>query len=108
MKQTRLWLLAAALLTLHLTTFTAQAQKVVDIIKKHPAYASCNYNIYPDSVNYIMTPPPKDKHPFYISHYGRHGSRYISNRKGYDIPYLMMLHADSLDSPPSASACWRK
>ncbi len=97
MKQTRLWLLAAALLTLHLTTFTAQAQKVVDIIKKHPAYASCNYNIYPDSVNYIMTPPPKDKRPFYISHYGRHGSRYISNRKGYDIPYLMMLHADSLD-----------
>ena len=33
----------------------------------------------------------------YISHYGRHGSRYISSRSGYDIPYVMMQQADSLD-----------
>jgi hypothetical protein len=96
-KQTSRWLLPAAIIILHLIPFTVQAQKVIDIIKKHPAYASCNYNTYPDSISYKMTPPPKDKRPFYISHYGRHGSRYISNRKGFDIPYLMMLHADSLD-----------
>lgn len=43
-----------------------------------------------------MTPAPEGKHPFYISHYGRHGSRYINNREGYDIPYKMMLRADSM------------
>ena len=44
-----------------------------------------------------MTPPPAGKKPFYISHYGRHGSRYLSNRKGYDIPYKMLCKADSMD-----------
>lgn len=73
------------------------AQQVREIIEKHPTYASCNYDTYPDSINAILTPAPKDKKPFYISHYGRHGSRYISNRIGYDTPYMMMQRADSLD-----------
>ena len=72
------------------------AQSVREMIKKDPSYAACNYRIYPDSVEMPMTPAPEGKHPFYISHYGRHGSRYINNRKGYDIPYKMMLKADSL------------
>ena len=72
------------------------AQTVTDLIKNDPSYAACNYRVYPDSVEMPMTPPPAGKHPFYISHYGRHGSRYINNRKGYDVPYKMMLRADSL------------
>ncbi len=44
-----------------------------------------------------MTPAPKGKKPFYISHYGRHGSRYINSRKGYDIPFKMMLQAERVD-----------
>ena len=73
------------------------AQSVIDLIKQHPSYASCNYDVYPDSITAKLTPAPADKKPFYISHYGRHGSRYISNRSGFDTPYFMMLHADSLD-----------
>ena len=83
-----------------LTTFNCQlstAQSVMDLIKQHPSYASCNYDVYPDSIKTKLTPSPAGKKPFYISHYGRHGSRYISNRIGYDTPYYMMLHADSLD-----------
>ena len=76
---------------------TVSAQTVIDHIKENPAYASCNYHIYPDSIDTKLTPAPKGKKPFYISHYGRHGSRYISNRSGFDIPYKMMLYADSLD-----------
>jgi hypothetical protein len=53
--------------------------------------------VYPDSITAKLTPAPAGKKPFYISHYGRHGSRYISNRSGFDTPYFMMLHADSLD-----------
>ena len=47
------------------------AQTVVDLIKANPAYA--------------------------FSHYGRHGSRYISSRSGFDIPFKMVARADSLD-----------
>ena len=43
-----------------------------------------------------MTPPPEGKKPFYISHYGRHGSRYLSNRKAYDIPYNILNKVDSM------------
>lgn len=82
------------LLTSHIIHL--DAQPVLELIKEQPAYASCNYHIYPDSL-YKLTPAPKGKHPFYISHYGRHGSRYINNQKGYDIPYAMMLQAENVD-----------
>ena len=86
------------LLLILLTTaiIRLDAQPVLDIIRQHPAYAACNYNTYPDSL-YRLTPAPKGKHPFYISHYGRHGSRYINNPRGYDIPHAMMLQAENVD-----------
>ena len=79
-----------------LLALCASAQSVTDMIKKDPSYAASNYRVYPDSVEMPMTPPPSGKKPFYISHYGRHGSRYINNRTGYDVPYKMMLKADSM------------
>ena len=88
-----------AILFTILSLFTSEAlsQPVMELIEKNPAYASCNYSIYPDSIPDNLTPAPSGKRPFYISHYGRHGSRYISNRKGYDTPYKMMLHAGAVD-----------
>ena len=81
-----------------LFTFSlSQAQTVRDLIIQKPAYASCNYDTYPDSIPNNLTPSPKDKKPFYISHYGRHGSRYINSRSGYDTPFRMMAHADSVN-----------
>ena len=77
------------------TTFV-QAQQALDIIRKDPSFAVTNYALYPDSIDYPMTAAPAGKRPFYISHYGRHGSRYINKRMGYDIPYIMMCRADSL------------
>ena len=87
--------LVISLLTPHSSLL--EAQTVSDIIAKTPTYASCNYHVYPDSITTVLTPAPAGKKPFYISHYGRHGSRYISNRAGYETPYVMMQHADSLD-----------
>ena len=75
----------------------ADAQPVFEIIKKKPVYASCNYDTYPDSIPDNLTPPPGGKRPFYISHYGRHGSRYINRRSGYDIPYRMMVQANAVN-----------
>ena len=85
--------ITALLVAIH----SAYAQSVIDLIRQTASYASCNYHTYPDSITAKLTPSPKGKKPFYISHYGRHGSRYISNRNGYDTPYIMMVHADSLD-----------
>jgi hypothetical protein len=73
------------------------AQTVIDLIKANPAYASCNYNTYPDTITAVYTPVPAGKKPFYFSHYGRHGSRYISSRSGFDIPFKMVALADSLN-----------
>ena len=85
------------LFTFHFSLFISHAQTVRDLIIRKPVYASCNYNTYPDSFPKKLTPSPEGKKPFYISHYGRHGSRYISSRSGYDIPFRMMEHADSVD-----------
>jgi len=82
---------------LYASTFTSQAQPVLDIIRQKPAYASCNYDIYPDSIPDNLTPAPSGKYPFYISHYGRHGSRYINRRSGYEIPYKMMVQANGVN-----------
>ena len=73
------------------------AQTVIDLIKANPAYASCNYNTYPDTITAVYTPAPAGKKPLYFSHYGRHGSRYISSRSGFDIPFKMVALADSLN-----------
>jgi len=91
-------LLVISILLYYLFTFLpSSAQTVRDLIIKKPAYASCNYDTYPDSIPNNLTPSPKDKKPFYISHYGRHGSRYINSRTGYDTPFKMMAHADSVN-----------
>lgn len=40
------------------------------------------------------TKPPKGFKPFYMSHYGRHGSRYLLNTSQYVDPYNMLHEAD--------------
>ena len=75
----------------------ARGQMVLDIIRQSPGYASCNYDVYPDSIPDKLTAAPKGKPPFYISHYGRHGSRYINRRSGYEIPYKMIVQANGVD-----------
>jgi len=71
------------------------AQQAYNAIKENPDIAASNYYAYPMPSG-RLTPPPAGKRPFYISHYGRHGSRYLENRKGYDIPYNYLAKGDSL------------
>ncbi len=72
------------------------AQGAFSLISRNVNFSASNYCIYPDSIDPVLTDAPAGKKPFYISHYGRHGSRYLSNRKGYDIPYNILAKADSL------------
>lgn len=79
-----------------LTCGTAAAQRAHDEIMANPQLAASNHMAYPGPRQQALTPAPKGKHPFYISHYGRHGSRYLINPKEYDMPYDVLKKADSL------------
>lgn len=89
-------LLATVILVGMATEGYAQSRLAFERISQDRRFSASNYCIYPDTTLFKQTPPPVNKRPFYISHYGRHGSRYLSNRKGYDIPYRMLCKADSL------------
>ncbi|MDE6397670.1 MAG: histidine-type phosphatase, partial [Muribaculaceae bacterium] len=54
----------------------------VDTIKANPGKAGGVYYAYPVTSS-LNTPVPKGYKPFYISHYGRHGSRYLINDRDY-------------------------
>lgn len=73
----------------------ATAQDVWKEIDQDPRRSASNYMAYPEPTK-PLTPAPKGKKPFYISHYGRHGSRFIINQRDYDYPYFTLLMADSL------------
>ena len=92
------WMMLTALFTIHLSLFISpiRAQSAYDYIVRDYSFSASNYCLYPDSTDYRQTPPPADKHPFYLSHYGRHGSRYLNSRTGYDTPYKMLCKADSM------------
>ena len=86
-----------AVIILMLMTGSLWAQSAFDTIRSNRLLAASNYFVYPDSNFKSQTPPPADKKPFYISHYGRHGSRYLNNRYAFDMPHQILLKADSLN-----------
>lgn len=48
----------------------------------HIELATSNYCNYPNPTGHI-TPPPSGYEPFYITHYGRHGARYMTDDDAY-------------------------
>ncbi len=61
------------------------AQTPREEIRENPNLAGINQYAYPLPTKQL-TPAPAGKTPFYISHYGRHGSRYLTDGDGYAIP----------------------
>ena len=45
--------------------------------------AGANYFPYPGPSQQVLTPAPAGYEPFYISHFGRHGSRYMEDNEYY-------------------------
>lgn len=60
----------------------AWAQTSFEEIDANPAKAGGVYLVYPVE-EYQQTPAPKGYQPFYISHYGRHGSRFLLGDRDY-------------------------
>ncbi|MGM9737667.1 MAG: hypothetical protein ACI3ZT_04545 [Candidatus Cryptobacteroides sp.] len=66
-----------------LSSGIAASQNYVERVKENPAIASGVYHPY-HTGNLSDTPAPKGYKPFYISHFGRHGSRYHTLLKYFD------------------------
>ncbi len=74
---------------------TEEARSFCDEIRSNPLLSASNYTAYPNPSG-RLTPPPVGYRPCYISHYGRHGSRYLINPEQYSRPVAILAHADSL------------
>ncbi len=90
MKRTVIMTAVASVLALSLS-----AQQARQDISRNVELAGSNYVAYLGPQK-ALTAAPKGYEPFYISHYGRHGSRYLIGTNDYDKPYNMLLKADSL------------
>jgi len=75
-------LIRFSLLLLLLVGWTASAQTSREELLSHMELTAGNYANYPNPSGHL-TPAPKGYEPFYISHYGRHGARYMTSDKHY-------------------------
>ena len=75
---------------------TAEEQTAREKIFSDPSYALGVYRLYPTEFK-EQTPAPKGYKPFYISHYGRHGSRYVLRDEKFDRAYNVLADAAYFD-----------
>lgn len=69
------------------------AQTARDDFKRDTHLSASSYLAYPGPTQGQLTPAPEGKQPFYISHYGRHGSRYLINPTEYSRPLEILKAA---------------
>ena len=80
-----------------ITISSLNAQTVRDDIRRDILCAGNNYRHYPEPQK-ALTPAPAGYVPFYISHYGRHGSRYHNRPDTYEVPWRILSVADKADA----------
>jgi len=84
-KTMTLWLLLIAA--------AATAQDAQQELKERIQRSASNYYAYPGPLQQQLTPAPKGYEPYYISHYGRHGSRHLISNGDYDNAYRPLKKA---------------
>ena len=73
---------------------SAVAQSVRKEIEENIRLSAANHLAYPTPDTKKLQAAPDGKKPFYISHYGRHGSRYLIGRDEYEEPYKVLAAAE--------------
>lgn len=73
--------------------FVSYANEVLEEFKTIPEKSGGVYYAYPVE-NPSFTSPPDGFLPFYISHYGRHGSRYLISEEDYKRPLDIFTKAN--------------
>jgi len=85
-------------LALAVSTLWANAQTTaLDEIRQDPGKCGGVYYAYPGPTK-SLTDAPKGYKPFYISHYGRHGSRYLLSDNDYRRPLEALRKADEMNA----------
>ncbi|MBR1868666.1 MAG: hypothetical protein IJ799_01205 [Bacteroidales bacterium] len=78
-----------------LAALTVGAQQpLVDFIAENPDRAAGVLHVY-ETFDTSVTPPPAGFEPFYIAHYGRHGSRYHTSTSFFEKPVAKFEKAAS-------------
>ena len=77
-------------LTIALVGIMTLTAGVREDFKANPKLSANNYQAYPDKNLPAITPAPAGYEPFFINHYGRHGSRWLINDKKYSFPLQML------------------
>ncbi|MDD4819322.1 MAG: hypothetical protein PHD21_00570 [Flavobacteriales bacterium] len=75
-----------------LCTLGLNAQSAKDEISKNVYLSAANYYAYPTPQG-SLTPAPKGYKPYYLSHYARHGSRFLINPQDYQMPLAILQKA---------------
>lgn len=101
MKRPVLFIVAALLLLLRLPapaqSDTLTLRQLMEALDADPDKAGGNHYNYPFS-EYSVAKAPKGYEPVYISHYGRHGARYITNSAKYDTVAKLLEHGKGKDA----------
>ena len=82
----------SAVLALGVSAQTTREEMAADLNKTGGVYLA-----YP-TTSADNTPAPKGYKPFHISHYGRHGSRYLISDNDYMNVVRIMHKADSMNA----------
>ena len=85
-----------SILTMTAVALTIGAQTAREEISANIYLAGSNYLDYDRQLPTLkLTPAPKGYEPYYMSHYGRHGSRWLISENSYIGPLTTMRDADS-------------
>ena len=83
------------LLIIALSAFTLNTQADTRAeFKADPRISANNYHAYPDKDLPVLTPAPEGYEPFFIDHYGRHGSRWLIADDSYTYPVEQLEKAE--------------
>lgn len=90
--------LALCIAVTALQQLPASAQDARELIHQDLRRAGNVHHVYEDPAVIVDSPAPKGYKPFYVSHYGRHGSRYATSERYYDelCPVLDTLYTSGL------------
>lgn len=92
----RLFLFLPAFFLFVSYAFSQHSDGARDEIKNNVYLSASNSLAYPSPTDALLTDAPKGYEPFYISHYGRHGSRFLLGSDDYEKPIRVLAAADSL------------
>ena len=78
------------IITVALVGWLSLTAGVREELKANPKLSANNYQAYPDKALPAIPAAPDGYEPFFINHYGRHGSRWLINGKKYTYPLQML------------------